>query len=88
MIMSNNALDNSLNSQSSARKTSEQIFSKSNVNIHARYHKTFGYPVYKLDTNLQQNNPHHKWKERTKVGIYLGKFPQHGIFSMVLSLTT
>jgi tRNA/tmRNA/rRNA uracil-C5-methylase (TrmA/RlmC/RlmD family) len=40
-------------------------------------------------TLLQQNRPFHKWKERSKIGIYLGRSPQHPQnVARVLSLET
>ena len=42
-----------------------------------------------LENSLQSNRPHHKWKERSKVGIYLGPSPQHERnVALVLSRTT
>jgi transposase InsO family protein len=43
-----------------------------------KYWQHFGFPVYVLSSNLQQvGGIHHKWKERSKLGIYLGRSPQH-----------
>ena len=86
MKLKNDALNNYPSPQDSARRTHEQIFSKTQVNINAKYFKLFGCPVFILDNALQQQNTYHKWKEKAKVGIYLGKSPQH--VSLVPSLTT
>ena len=75
MRLANEALKNSPSPQDSARRTPEQIFSKTNVNINAKHFKPFGCQVYALTSVLQTNKPHHKWKQRSKVGIYLA---QHG----------
>ena len=40
------------------------------------YH-TFGCPVYVLDNDLQSNKPIGQWRERARVGIYLGMSPKH-----------
>ena len=57
--------------------------------MNAKHYKTFEWPVFELDTALQQNNPHQKLKEKTRVEIYLGKSPPHGRnISLDLSLTT
>ena len=75
------------------RTQQEEHLSKSSlkqkVNINTKDFKPFGYPVYVLKAALQQNNPHHKWKERANVGIYMGKSPQHcRNVSLVMDLTT
>ena len=36
-----------------------------------KHYKPFGFPVCVLDPNLQNSNPYHKWKLRSKLGIYL-----------------
>ena len=37
----------------------------------------FGSPVYILDAAPRDGKPHHKWKDKAKVGVYLGKSPVH-----------
>ena len=82
-------LNNSPSPHDSAGRNPEQIFSKTNVNINAMHYKPFGYLFYVLDASLQQNSPYHKWKDRGKIGIYMGKYPHHGRnISLVLSITT
>ena len=46
--------------------------------MNPKHFQTFGCPVYVLDNKLQHNAPFHKWKERSRVGIYLGQSPVHG----------
>ena len=53
------------------------MFSKTNVSINAKHYKLFGCPIYILDKSLQTNLPFHKWKQRSRLGIYLGLSPQH-----------
>lgn len=49
----------------------------------------FGAPVYVLANRLQAQQAHPKWKERSRIGIYLGQSPQHARnVALVLSLTT
>jgi len=50
----------------------------------------FGCPAYVLDGALQGGaGIFHKWKERSKMGIYLGRLPQHArLVALVLNLTT
>ena len=52
------------------------------------YHP-FRCPAFILEIELQGNKPVHKWKERAKVGIYLGKSPQHEQnIALILDQTT
>jgi len=49
----------------------------------------FGCPAYVLDSNLQARKKIPKWKERMRVGIYLGHSPVHArSVSLILSMTT
>ena len=89
MRMVNDALNKYPIPQESTRRTPDQTFPKTNLNINTKHYKSCGWPVYLLDANLQQNNQHHKWKESATVCIYLVKSPQHGInISLVLILAT
>ena len=87
--LANDVLNNTPNPQDSARRTAEQIFSKTVTNVNEKHYQPFGCPCYVLNDALQKNAPHHKWKGRTKVGIYLGRSPQHGRnVALVLDRTT
>jgi hypothetical protein len=45
--------------------------------------------LYVLDNQLQSGKPFHKWGQRSKIGVYLGKSPQHGrSVALVLSRET
>ena len=89
MRLANEAFNNSPSPQDSSRRTTEQIFSKTNININAKHCKLCGCLVFVLDSALQLNNHYHKWKERGEIGIYMGKPPQHGRnISLVLDPTT
>ena len=72
MKLANDALNNSPIPQDSSRRTPEQIFSKTNEKIHAKYYKIFGCIVFVLDSAQQLNNPYHK------IGICIGRSLQHG----------
>ena len=49
----------------------------------------FGCPAYVLDSTLQSGKKIPKWKERRRVGIYIGHSPAHArSVSLILSLTT
>ena len=89
LLMANDVLNNTPQPRDAARRTAEQIISKTVVNINAKHYMPFGCPCYVLESALQQNKPHYKWGERAKVGIYLGPSPQHGRnVSLVLSRKT
>jgi hypothetical protein len=53
------------------------MFTATKVASNPKHWKPFGLPAYVLDNNLQGQGPFHKWRHRSKVGIYLGKSPQH-----------
>ncbi len=59
------------------RVTPEQIFTSTNVQSNPKHWHTFGCPVYVLDSDLQTGKPFHKWRERSRIGIYLGRSPHH-----------
>ena len=87
--MANEAVNNCPSLQDETRRSPLQIFTKSKVAMNPKHFQTFGCPVYVLDNDLQQNAPFHKWKERSRVGIYLGTSPRHGRnVAMVLNRQT
>ena len=45
--------------------------------INEKHWKPFGCPVFVLDEQLQSGRPYQKWKQRARVGIYLGQSPIH-----------
>jgi transposase InsO family protein len=64
-------------------------FSKSNVSTNPLHWQPFGCPVYVLSAARQTTGIQNKWAERSKVGIYLGRSPQHAqSVALVLSLET
>ena len=58
-------------------KSPLQLFSSTNVQPNTKHWKPFGCPVYVLNEALQQKGIHHKWKQRSKLGVYLGRSPHH-----------
>ena len=76
--MAQEVLNNCPNMQDNKYRSPTQIFAKTKVMVNPRHFQTFGCPVYILDNKLQHNAPFHKWKERSRVGIYLGQSPAHG----------
>jgi hypothetical protein len=66
-----------------------QLFAGSKANANKKHFQPFGCLVHVPNQKLQQQKPHHKWKERVEVGIYLGRSPQHQRnVSLVLHLST
>jgi hypothetical protein len=64
--------------QNADRRRPIEIFSNSKVATNPKHWKPFGCPTYVLTSELQRNRPFHKWSQRSKAGIYLGRSPQHG----------
>ena len=65
------------NVQDPQRRSPEQIFTKSKVQVNPKHWHTFGNPIYVLDSDLQTGKAYHKWRERSRIGIYLGRSPHH-----------
>ena len=59
------------------RRSPLQMFARTEVNINRKHWKPFGCPVYTLEEELQARKPWHKWKSRSRIGIYLGPSPLH-----------
>ena len=88
--MANDAIDHAPNLKDKEKREPINIFLQTEgVNINSKHWKPFGCPVYVLDNALQQKHPFHKWKDRAKVGLYLGKSPHHARnVALVLNLET
>jgi hypothetical protein len=53
-------------------------FTQVDVAPRVRHSHVFGCPVYVLDAELQTAGGQiQKWKERSRVGLYLGASPRH-----------
>ena len=52
-------------------------FSGTTIEPNLKHFHPFGCPVYVLQTPLQGQKMFPKWKERSRVGIYLGRSPNH-----------
>jgi hypothetical protein len=63
--------------QDKTHHTMQQIYSQTSVMPNPKHWTPFGCPVYILDSTLQKGNIFHKWKQQSRVGIYLGQSPQH-----------
>ena len=55
-----------------------QIFTGTQVQNNPKHLHPFGCPTYVLNEALRSyQRIHHKWKTRSKVGLYLGQYPLH-----------
>jgi hypothetical protein len=76
--MANDVLCGMPNMQHPQHLTLQQVFSNTKFNPNPKHWKPFACPVYVLDNTLQSGTRiFHKWKQRSRVGIYLGQSPQH-----------
>ena len=74
----NDAINYTPSLQDKGRRSPTEIFTKSKIVSNPKHWKPFGCPVYVLENDLQGQRPFHKWKQRSKAGVYIGKSPQHG----------
>ena len=74
----------------SLKRSPVEVFTKSAVMPEPKHWRPFGCPVYVLDNALQNaGGIKHKWKERSRVGVYLGRSPFHArSVALVLNLST
>jgi hypothetical protein len=64
-------------------------FAQTDIEMNPTHWYHFGSPVYVLNAKLQAGKKIDKWSDRARVGIYLGRSPQHARnIAVVLSLTT
>ena len=75
---------------SGLKATPLELFSRSTIAPNVRHRQPFGCPVYVLSEQLQsQPAIMDKWTERARVGVYLGRSPQHArSVALVLNLQT
>ena len=66
-----------------------QLFGNTDIDENPIHRQPFGAPTYVLQSPLQNNQPFHKWKHRSKLALYLGPFPFHARnVSLVMDLQT
>jgi hypothetical protein len=75
--MASDQVNNLPRMQSADKRTPLQAFANSDVHTNLKHWHPFGSPVYVLENELQTQGIFGKWKSRSKLGIYLGKSPQH-----------
>ena len=61
----------------SAQCIPEQAFTKVKLNHTFENSVPFGCPVYVLAQPMQDGGHQHKWTERSRIRIYLGRSPDH-----------
>jgi Reverse transcriptase (RNA-dependent DNA polymerase) len=87
--MANDVLNSTPSSKFPDGRIPMSSFSKSNVTVNPIHWQPFGCPIYVLSAARQTTGIQNKWSERSKVGIYLGRSPQHAqSVALVLSLET
>ena len=78
-----------MNMKESAQLSPDQAFTKVKVNHTFERSVLFGCPVYILTRPMHNGGNQHKWKERSRIGIYLGRSPDHAInVALVMDRTT
>ena len=65
------------NLQDATKQTPYQLFTSTTVMINKKHWRPFGCPVFVLEEQLQSGRPYQKWRQRARVGIYLGQSPIH-----------
>src|SRR6056300_23197 len=76
--MANDAINESPNLKDKLGRSPLQMFSNTNIQLHEKHWVPFGCPTYVLNSKLQSGNSLNKWESRARVGIYLGRSPDHG----------
>lgn len=87
--MANKILNETALLRDPAGRSALQLFADTSVDIQPKHYQPFGCPISVLDEDLQAGKKINKWKERSRVGVYLGPSPVHGKnVALVLSLKT
>ena len=75
--MANDAINESPNLRDKLGRSPLQLFSKTEIQLHEKHWVPFGCPVFVLHSRLQTGTIFNKWESRARVGIYLGRSPNH-----------
>jgi len=88
--MATDALNATPNLKFKDGQTPLESFSNTKIASNPKHWHHFGCPAYTLSQELQTDTSiYHKWKARSRVGVYLGRSPQHARdVSLVLNLET
>ena len=89
MRIANEVLNNTPNMRDARRRTPEQMYTNTEVQAKSTDFAHFGCPAYVLHDKLQQGQKFHKWKDRARVGVYIGRSPHHArSVGLILDLHT
>jgi hypothetical protein len=89
LCMANLAYNHSPSMQNEHKYAPIKVFSETRVEVNLKHFHPFGCPVHILTSALQTSLSFHKWKEQSKIGIYLGQLPLRGkSVALVLDRTT
>jgi hypothetical protein len=90
MRLANESLNATPQIKDGVHRSPISLFSGVDIDPNPMYCHHFGCPVYVLARPLQTaGGMFHKWQPRAKVGVYLGRSPQHArSVALVLSLET
>lgn len=88
--MANDAINETPNLKDKLGRSPAQLFSGSGVQTNTKHWIPFGCPAYVVDNALQSGKGiYNKWEYRSRVGIYLGRSPFHGLnVALVLDRST
>ena len=77
MRIANEEWNHAPNPREKMGRIDAQLFHNTDIQRNAKHSVPFGSPVYVLRDQLQQRAPFHKWKDRARIGMYLGRSPVH-----------
>ena len=77
MRIANDEWNQAPNPREKTNRSPAQLFHRTDVQRNSRHSVPFGSPTYVLRDELQQRVPFHKWKDRARLGMYLGRSPLH-----------
>jgi hypothetical protein len=88
--MANDAINAAPSAKLEGNNTPLAVFSGSQVATNPKHWHHFGCPAYVLKEALQGSTGiFHKWNDRSKLGVYLGRSPMHAKnVALILSLET
>ena len=75
--LANEAWNSAPNPRDIDKLSPVQRFTGSTVQASIKHSIPFGCPAYVLESQLQSRLPFHKWKNRARVGVYIGRSPVH-----------
>ncbi len=77
LMIAINEWNHSPNSRGERERSPAQIFHSTDVQRNSKHSVPLGSRVYVLKDQLQQRTPYHKWMDRARVGMHLGRSTVH-----------